>query len=245
MASLDRPWALDRLRKYRDLLRLEQVLHTPGVVMPTSYRLVADQTEVSATTHIVEQILDRVIPGWRTETYPGIGRAPYAQHREATTRAISQLEAEDELAAHLGEAGPQLAGASLHPWVWDAASSLWQSAHYRDAVGAAARSLNAHTQTKLGRRDESEAKLLQDAFSTKPPVAGHPRLRLMTDDGSDTFANRHEGAGALARGVFVGIRNPLAHEVDEDELLESVALEYLAAFSVLARWVDDAAVDAA
>ena len=44
----------------------------------------------------------------------------------------------------------------------------------------------------------------------------------------------------LRRGCFAGIRNPLAHDLGE--LSEDEALEQLAAFSVLARWVDDAAV---
>jgi hypothetical protein len=46
---------------------------------------------------------------------------------------------------------------------------------------------------------------------------------------------------AFAEGLFAGVRNPLAHESDTD-LDEEVALEYLAAISVLARWVDEAVV---
>ncbi|MFJ8747358.1 TIGR02391 family protein [Embleya sp. NPDC127516] len=63
------------------------------------------------------------------------------------------------------------------------------------------------------------------------------------DDGSDTFRSRHDGAGSFARGVFSAIRNPIAHELDH-ELEENEALEQLAAFSILARWIDAAGVEA-
>jgi hypothetical protein len=49
---------------------------------------------------------------------------------------------------------------------------------------------------------------------------------------------------ALAEGIFAGIRNPLTHEAGI-ELDEQVALEYLAALSILARWVDDSTVERA
>ncbi|MFG2485026.1 TIGR02391 family protein [Streptomyces virginiae] len=64
----------------------------------------------------------------------------------------------------------------------------------------------------------------------------------MADDGGDTFRSVHRGAMAFAEGCYAGIRNPNSHEVDLPELPEHEALEQLAAFSVLARWVDTAAV---
>ncbi|MET9209917.1 TIGR02391 family protein [Streptomyces bacillaris] len=76
------------------------------------------------------------------------------------------------------------------------------------------------------------------------PKPGRPRLRLMADDGSDTFRSVHRGAMSFAEGCFAGIRNPNSHEDGLPELPEHEALEQLAAFSVLARWVDSAALDA-
>ncbi|WP_081481181.1 TIGR02391 family protein [Saccharomonospora azurea] len=52
----------------------------------------------------------------------------------------------------------------------------------------------------------------------------------------------HDGAGNFARGVYSAIRNPNAHD-EGDELAENEALEQLAAFSILARWVDTAVVE--
>ncbi|MFB8039231.1 TIGR02391 family protein [Streptomyces sp. NPDC056004] len=132
----------------------------------------------------------------------------------------------------------------MHPWVWGSVQGLWGSGHYRQAVGMAAVAVNAQSQAKLGRKDLSESKLLGEAFSIKPPEAGKPRLRLGPNDGSDTWRSRHEGAGAFARGVYSAIRNPIAHE-QGDELTESEAREKLGAFSLLAKWIDDATVETA
>ncbi|MER6274640.1 TIGR02391 family protein [Streptomyces sp900105755] len=201
-------------------------------------------SEVQAAAQITEQILDRVLPSWRTADWEEEARRPLWRHHEAANRAISLLEAEQELQENLGSGAPQLDAATLHPWVWGSVAGLWSSGHFREAVGAAARAVSVQSQAKLDRRDASEAKLLGDAFSTNAPVSGHPRLRLSTDDGGDTFKNRHDGAGNFARGVYSAIRNPIAHEEGE-ELEENEALEQLAAFSILARWVDAATVETA
>ncbi|MFD7980562.1 TIGR02391 family protein [Streptomyces sp. NPDC059071] len=87
-----------------------------------------------------------------------------------------------------------------------------------------------------------ETALFVNVFSKDDPKPGQPRLRLMTDDGSDTFRSVHRGAAAFAEGCFAGIRNPNSHEDGLPELPEHEALEQLAAFSVLARWVDGATV---
>jgi hypothetical protein len=45
-------------------------------------------------------------------------------------------------------------------------------------------------------------------------------------------------------GCFEGIRNPAAHE-DRLDLTDQVALEQLAAFSLLARWIDECKLEKA
>ncbi|MFE2517686.1 TIGR02391 family protein [Streptomyces mirabilis] len=67
----------------------------------------------------------------------------------------------------------------------------------------------------------------------------------MEDDGSDTFRSVHRGAMALAEGCYAAIRNPNSHEDGLPELPEHESLEQLAAFSLLARWVDAATARAA
>ncbi|MFF3466163.1 TIGR02391 family protein [Streptomyces sp. NPDC001984] len=203
----------------------------PNTIGFAYYKLNKPKAEVQSSAQITEQVLDRVLPGWRTADWPEAKKQPYWRHREAAHRAISQLEAEQELIENLGSGAPQLDAATLHRWVWGSVQGLWSSGHFREAVGMAAKAINAQAQAKLGRKDLSEAKLLGEAFSTKPPSGGHPRLRLGDDDGSDTFRSRHEGAAGFARGVYSAIRNPIAHEIDH-ELDENEALEQLAAFSI-------------
>jgi len=162
--------------------------------------------------------------------------------REVVLRGREVLAREAELKANLGENAPELSASDFHSWVWNGASSLWQSGHFREAVEGAIKKLNAETQNKVGRRDVSETDLFNQAFSTSSPQPGKARLRRMTPDSSKTYEGVQRGAMQFAEGIFAGIRNPLAHE-DEHDLTEQQALEYLAALSVLARWVDDATVE--
>jgi hypothetical protein len=65
----------------------------------------------------------------------------------------------------------------------------------------------------------------------------------MPDDGSEVYRSLHAGALAYGQGCFKAIRNVLAHEYGQlAEPPEEEALHYLAAFSVLARWIEKATV---
>jgi uncharacterized protein (TIGR02391 family) len=149
-----------------------------------------------------------------------------------------------EIEEYLQPAAPGLRADRLHPWVWQGAQSLWASGHYADAVETVAKKVNAELQNKIGRRDLSDAKLCSESFSVSNPSAKAPRLRFEGDRTSETWRARQGGAASLSSGAFTAIRNPLAHEGDTD-LGEHQALELLAVFSVIARWVDDCSVDTA
>lgn len=129
---------------------------------------------------------------------------------------------------------PALPADQFHPWVWQAAQTLWDSGHYRHAD---------HTQKKLGRRDVADDSLMQEAFSTNPPQVGKPRLRCPSDPTDPTVQSRQRGALHYALGCFFAIRNPATHEQGEWD--QQPALEYLASFSVLARWIDGWKVETA
>jgi hypothetical protein len=137
---------------------------------------------------------------------------------------------------------PDLAADQFHPWVWNAAAPLWDAGNRQEAVHASARSVNARLQQKLSRYDTSEASLCREAFSLDPPVAVRPRLRFPGNRDSDTWRSRQQGGMQFGAGCFTGIRNPAAHE-DGLVLTEQVALEQLAAFSLLARWIDVCTVE--
>jgi hypothetical protein len=235
---IDVGWALQELHTFVDITTLVSPPTTPGIVHNGDNRYARGRGEIPAAAQVVEQVLDRVLPNWRKEIDEDRKRR-WQQHREAAKRAIAQLEREAEIRERIGDNAPLLDAARLHPWIWEGARSLWQSGHYREAVRAASVKLNAETQNKLGIRDMSETALFQLAFSADDPSPSKPRLRLPEDDGGKTSLSSRRGIMAFAEGCFAAIRNPTSHDV-QDELPDHEALEQLAAFSILARWVDRA-----
>lgn len=194
---------------------------------------------------IVEAIADRAWPEWRNHLEDRISFSwEYDPLDRVAKQLLMMLERKEELDQYLGEIGPVLSASTMHRDVWDASKSLWRNGHFGEAVSAAAKSVNAALQTKVGRRDASDMRLVSDCFSLDSPKPGIPRLRLMQNDGSDTYKSIHEGALAFGRGCFMAIRNVLAHEYGQlAEPPEFEALHYLAAFSVLAKWIDQATVE--
>lgn len=245
MTGLNVEWAIGELDKF-----IQQTVLTNnsssgnGVTYITgSSRTSASDADVAKQAQIVEKIFDRVIPNWRTDIELRKSNR-WTRHREAAIRAKAELERQEEIRKNLGDDAPEISAAKLHPWVWSGAQSLWRSGHYRSAVEDAAKKLNAETQNKLGRRDVSETDLFKQAFSLDLPMPGKARLRRMKDDGSDTYKSMQRGAMALAEGIYAGIRNPFNHE-DPRDIDEQIGLEYLAALSVLARWVDESTLEVA
>ncbi|MGV1037841.1 MAG: TIGR02391 family protein [Candidatus Nanopelagicales bacterium] len=239
MTSLNIEWAIEQLDTL--ISQTDLVPYSDPSIIGSHTR--ADEEDIAAQAQVAEKILARVLPRWRAEV-PIDQYQPWNQHREAAIRARAELMREHEVRENLGDNAPEISAANLHPWVWDGARSLWQSGHFRSAVEDAAKKVNAETQNKAGRRDLSETKLFQEAFSEKPAQSGNARLRRMANDGSDTYRSVQRGAMALAEGIYAGIRNPFNHE-DPKDIDEQTALEYLAALSVLARWVDDSTVEVA
>ncbi|MFF3288472.1 TIGR02391 family protein [Streptomyces sp. NPDC003023] len=150
-------------------------------------------------------------------------------------RGIGVLADMDEWTTRLAPDAPSMPADGFHPWVWDAARTFWESKHYRAAVHAAATSINAHLQEKLGRRDLSDAKLVQEALSDKDPEPGKPRLRIPGDQKDPGVQTRQRGALQLGQGAYFALRNPAAHETGD--LAEQEALEQLATFSLVARLI--------
>lgn len=240
--TIDAVWARNELGEFLKVTELRQPPRRPNVVDMTGRMInTGAHSDILAKAHVVEQILDRVLPRWRSEISDEPNRYnQWIKHREAAIRAIAALDRDAEVRERLGDDAPQLSAAVMHPWPWEGARSLWQSGHFRDAVTAAARKVNAETQNKVGRRDVGEAKLFQSVFSGDDPKPGQPRLRVMTDDSSETFKSIHRGLMAFAEGCYAAIRNPNSHEDALPELPEHEALEQLAAFSFLARRIDAA-----
>ncbi|MFC4609756.1 TIGR02391 family protein [Streptomyces maoxianensis] len=164
--------------------------------------------------------------------------------RQAVTEALGLARSADEIAAFLRPTSPSIAGDALHPWVWEPAAPLWAAEAHQDAVLAGARVVNRRLQLKLNRHDIGEKDLCLQSFSPAPPASGKPRLRFDGDRDTPTWKARQEGAMYLSAGAFLGIRNLAAHE-EQVAWTQQEALEYLATFSVVARWIEECAVEAA
>lgn len=245
MTGINVEWALGELDKFiqQTVMTNNSYVGNGVVSLSNKSSTAATDAEVAQQAQVVEKIFDRVVPSWRTDIELRKSNR-WTRHREAAIRAKAELERQEEIRKNLGDDAPEISAANLHPWVWSGAQSLWRSGHYRSAVEDAAKKLNAETQNKLGRRDVSETDLFKQAFSLDSPAPGKPRLRRMKDDGSDTYKSMQRGAMALAEGFYAGIRNPFNHE-DPRDIDEQIGLEYLAALSVLARWVDESTVEVA
>ena len=245
MSKLDPEWAIAEIDAF--LRATDQVAHDnrPGsgvVVFGTHMRV--SNTEASERAHVVEQVLDRVLPGW-TKDRPKED-VDFDWLRDQASRAKAALQRAAELAEKLGDDAPDMDAANLHPWAWDNGKSYWNTGHYHQAVMQAAIRINAETQAKLGRMDISETALFNEGFSLDAPKGDSGRLRLAVDDGGKTYLNLHRGARSFADGLYTAIRNPGMHRPQESAGgEEQLALEQVAAFSLLARWVDQADVERA
>lgn len=196
---------------------------------------------IAASTPVIESIVAEVLPDWRARSAGA--SSPIRGLRELAIQAKALIERAQELRDNLDPPGPRISASSFHPVVWNAASSAWAASQFGDGVRAAAREVNAMLQGKLGRKDIGEQDLVNQAFSLDAPVPGKPRLRLLAAHTTETYRNLQKGAMALGQVCFGGIRNVLNHEAgDLASPSEMEALEYLAAFSILARWIDDSKV---
>lgn len=177
---MDVEWALSELRGFIELTTLRQPASGGGIVYMGDFASpVGRSSDIIAAAQVVEKILDRVIPRWRTEV-PDDGKKRWARHRQAAIRAVTELERQAEIAERLGDNAPTISAGGLHPWVWEAARSLWQSGHYREAVRVATVKINAETQNKVARRNISETDLFKQAYSDRDRRSG-PGPRSVAD----------------------------------------------------------------
>jgi hypothetical protein len=237
VAKLDTDWAIDEIDAFLHVTERVPSRH-PNVI---GFFMRGPQTEASERAHVVEQILDRTLPGWGKDR--PVKDVEHRWLRDLASRGKAALQRSAELAEKLGDNAPDMGAGNLHPWAWESGRSFWNNGHYHQAVMQAAMRVNSETQAKLGRVDVSETKLFNEAFSLDEPKPGAPRLRLREDDGSDTYKSLHRGARAFAEGLYAAIRNPGMHTpppADGGE--EQLALEQLAAFSLLSRWVAQAGI---
>ena len=193
---------------------------------------------------VVRPILRRLYPEWESEN-PSSKNDEFKSERDGSRRLLARLDHLDEVNTRLGgeDLSPRIMASSLHHIIWGAAETQWTLGQRHEAVLAAAKAVNSQLQAKVSRRDVSEADLVKQAFSDKPPEPGKPRLRFNSIEDEKTRESMRGGTLEFGSGCFRAIRNPVGHLPNEEiEMTEQEALERLAALSLLARFVDDADV---
>lgn len=219
-------WMIEHLREHREALQRH------------GHEYYGQQVE---GLDVTRRIVERVLPGEPFDIDPTRDEAWEYLTLTLISRALGVLENRSQILAFLGPAGPTMPAEDLHPVIWASAAELWKIEHYRAAVARAATFLNAHVQDRSTRTDLSDKNLMAQVFSPEPASDMKPRLRWAGQGTEQTVTSMVSGLVNFAQGVSLAIRNPATHETAE--MPRQIALEQLAAMSLLARWVDECRLD--
>lgn len=174
------------------------------------------------------------VAAWNTVTQP----KPMLEPSNVIDACHQMIGSLAELADRAeSESPPTVDVAAMHPAVWGQAARLWRDGHYRQAVSAAADGVVQLVKSRTGRTDIPDTSQWEQAFSSKPPKSGEPRLRWPGNPADQTVKSMNEGLVRFAPGAQMTIRNPAAHGAGQ--MTQQQAVERLAVLSLLARWVDE------
>ena len=172
---------------------------------------------------------------------PHLVRTTAANVRGRPQAMLAEAESADESGT------PGLVPSQLHPLIWSAAADHWTTHKRRVAVREAAETLTGHWRDLLGRADVDGSVFWEQTLSGGPPKPGRPKLVWPGDENDKTVKSVRGGARTMARalsdlatGVTLAIRNVTTHT--GGELSEQEGLERLAAYSYLARLLDQCEV---
>jgi len=150
----------------------------------------------------------------------------------------------DEATAASESGVPGFAPSALHPTIWTAAAAHWTTHQYRAAVAQAAEALTLDWKARLGRSDVDATEFWQQTLSVGDPAPGKPKLAWPGESVNKTVKSMRGGLEPLAKalnllatGLNLTVRNITTHSTDE--LGEQEGMERLAAYSFLARLLDN------
>lgn len=248
LAAMDEELALTRLEEVRDVIDAWGNLYErrwgkrgnrqdDSLATPLREGQDSVQVRVKFAHDLILAMGESGLAARTVEHEEGIyGGHPFTQARKAIVEAIAILSQRTELSAIVGPVGPRLSASEFHPAVWGAAARLWDDGHVRASVQTAATALEGLLQTIAGPGVSGEN--LAIVFSPTEPTPGSPRLRLRdVEPTSKTWRPAHEGAAALIRAAFMGVRNLVSHPGWPDPSAEE-ALEMLAVLSYAAHLTD-------
>lgn len=100
LGSLNTDWATEELEKFLRLTELYRPPNPPGMMdMSSQMSNRGAASNIIASAQVVEQILDRVLPGWKA-TVPDDRNSRvnrWCQHREAAERALAAIARDGEV----------------------------------------------------------------------------------------------------------------------------------------------------
>lgn len=131
---------------------------------------------------------------------------------------------------------PAFAPSQMHPTIWAAAANHWTTHQYRVAVREAAEALTVDWKARLGRNDVDDTVFWQQSLAVGEPAEGAPKVLWPGDAADKTVKSMRGGLNQLATGLNLTVRNVATHT--RTELTEQQAMERLAAYSFLARLLD-------
>lgn len=183
------------------------------------------------------------ISNWSFMSSP---KAPIAPRdiRTTTANVKGRLDAMIAAAESRSDSDlPTFAPAQFHPVVWAGASAHWTTHQYRVAVREASEGLTVHWKERLSRSDVDDTVFWQQTLSPGAPELGKPKLVWPGASEDKTVKSMRGGLeplakalNALATGLNLTVRNVTTHT--RSELSEQEAMERLAAYSYLARLLD-------
>jgi len=226
-------WMRERLNKYLSLCEdISTHQRANGYEWDDHCKVRNDEATMEIPT--VSRILAALDPTWIGPLMPPSYSSDDGER--FVRQALGAVRDRAEWATQLAPESPSLQADQLHPFVWQAASTVWETGEYKMAIQQSAVSLSAHIKAKA-HSTLNERKLVQQVLVPEPPKAGQMRLHLPGDASDENWQSRQQGLHLLAQGAFAGIRNIAVH--DESVWSEHQALEHLAVLSVIARWADD------
>jgi hypothetical protein len=134
-------------------------------------------SQINAQIPTVKEIVKRLDPELVEDITEPLHMVGTSNTTRAIERALGIIRDQDEWKANLAPDAPSLIADEFHPYVWGAASAIWDTDQYRVAVQQATVSLSAHVAKKAG-SSLSERRLVQVVFSPDSPSANQMRLHF-------------------------------------------------------------------
>lgn len=118
----------------------------------------------------------------------------------------------------------------LHPKVTELAKERFESGFFADSVSVCLREINTIIKEYVRLRINEEldgVPLLERAFSIRNPIIAFANLE------NESGRNIHKGYKKIFEGVFLGVRNPKAHENLNPDENKTKHLLFLVSFMFL------------